>query len=316
MDSGRAKGPALRQGGSSQIGFVGKVDGQFRAVASVGAVVTATFRRMDTTIALAGVVAQRSSPSTPPTDRRSTGDSGAPFSGSTDDYSPCWSPDGNRIVFLSNRGGRPRLWSVLVKGRKAVGNPQPLADVPDASVTILGVGKDGTDPTMGAEDIGGQQAYTGTVNWDDGTVHNVAEITTPPFTGARRAVFSPDAKRVAFLRKDRRYVVRPGWQIPVVKSLDGTAERVYPTSLTLRDEPIWDRDGRGLLFAVNPEGQTGEGGNGIWTFRRLNLINGTYRVVGRATKPGQVRIAGTSATSITYFLNDFATTTGTSSGLM
>jgi len=59
-----------------------------------------------------------------------------------------------------------------------------------------------------------------------------------------------------------------------VKRLRGGEERAYPTPLTLRDEPVWTSDGRGLLFTIPPPGSTGESADLVWRFVRLDLETG------------------------------------------
>jgi len=72
----------------------------------------------------------------------------------------------------------------------------------------------------------------------------------------------------------------------------------------LRDEPVWWRGGRSLLFTSQVEGNSGEGAGGV--FRELDLATGAWRTVGKTPTPGQVRIAGATDTEITYLVNDFA----------
>jgi Tol biopolymer transport system component len=153
-----------------------------------------------------------------------------------------------------------------------------------------------------AEDIGGSDSYSGTVDWKSGHVVGLELLRTPPFTGSRRPVPSPDGKMVAFVRKGRGYGVRPGWQIPVVHSFDTGQDRVYPTALTIRDAPVWYPDQRALLFAMLPEGGVGDSIARVWRFLRLDLGRGAYTEVGKTGGSGLVRMAGMTARSLYYLL--------------
>jgi len=221
--------------------------------------------------------------------------------GKTDDYSPDWAPDGRSTYFLSDRG-KPRLWKVRVAA--GVRDPAPLDDMLDGALNILGVTRQGS-VLVGASDIGGTDSYVGVVDWASGRVTDTRLLRNPPYKGSRRAALSPDGKQVAFLRRSRGYLVRPGWQIPVVQSFDGTEEHVYPTALTLRDEPAWYPGGRALLFSTPPAGAVGESGASIWSFVRLDLSTGDYREVGRTDHQGLVRMGGLTERSLFYLLSDF-----------
>jgi len=108
-----------------------------------------------------------------------------------DSYSSRWTPDGGGIVFLSDRDGKPGVWHVPVDRGWIAGTPRLVSHASDAMLRIVGVATDGTI-FVGVDDVGGQQAYVAAADWTSGAVTDVAEIMTPPFTGARRAVFSPE----------------------------------------------------------------------------------------------------------------------------
>ncbi len=290
---------------SSEIGFWDLEGSRFNAVAKLTPLVYASLSPDDSQIAASALDPKDA------TRRRivlidaRSGAMAAPFPDhDAEDWAPVWAQKGRALVFVSNRGGGPRLWRVSIEGRAVKGTPAPIANLPDGFDTILGVTPDDV-VYAGAEDIDGDRVFVGAIDWAEGRIAGVSEVQTPPFTGARRASFSPDGKQLAYLRKGRGAYVRPGWQIPIVRNLDTGIERVYRTALTLRDEPVWSRNGRSLLFAANPEGNLGEGNAGIWTFRAVDLADGSWRTVGAASGPGQVRIASATDSSITYLLNDF-----------
>jgi Tol biopolymer transport system component len=231
-----------------------------------------------------------------------TGHARSLVTGRSDDYAPDWAPDGKSIYFLSDRNARARLWRLPLSDRAA--SPHPLHDIPDGDARIIGVTRDGT-VFVGAYDIGGTNCFIARADWRTGEVAGVRQIVNPPLRGARRAVFSPDGTRVAFLRRRRGFGVRPGWQIPVVQFVDGSGEREYPTALTIRDEAAWYADGRALLFTMPPEGAVGESAARTWRFIRLDLTTGRYSDVAETGAVGQVRVAGFTNQEVFYLLNDF-----------
>jgi hypothetical protein len=191
-------------------------------------------------------------------------------------------------------------------GRKDAPDPEPLHEIPDGADRIIGVTSDGRI-FLGAEDVGGTNTIVADVDWRTGAVTRDRQVAHPPLRGSRRSSLSPDGEQVAFLRKPRGGGVRPGWQIPVVQSYDGLWERVYGTTLTIRDEPLWFPDGSALLFVVPPEGAVGESAGRTWRFMRLDLRQGAYTEIGTTGVPAHVRIGGLVADEVFYLLNDLKT---------
>jgi Tol biopolymer transport system component len=108
------------------------------------------------------------------------------LSGPSDDYSPDWTSDSNSIVFISDRGGRPQLWTLRLAAGDA--RPEAVADVVDGDLSIAGVTREGA-VVVEAYDIGGTDSYSATVDWTTGRLGRV-ELLPNPFT-RDRAGLSP-----------------------------------------------------------------------------------------------------------------------------
>lgn len=217
---------------------------------------------------------------------------------------PVWSQDGKTIFYISDRGNKPRIWQKSFYERNPKNIGKVIADLPDAYVVMLGIDSKGTI-YLGTEDRGGLDVYLGIIDWEKKSVNEIMKIPSAPFRGSRRAVFSPSGSRIAFMQKARGYVVHPGWQTPVVRDLITGAEKLYPTYLTLRDEPLWDIDGAALYFAAPPKGTIGEKADLIWSFYRLELNTASYTEIGKAASAGIIRLAGATSNSIVYLVDSY-----------
>jgi len=60
-----------------------------------------------------------------------------------DDFAAAWSPDGQRILFTSNRTGPLSLWTLAVKDGQAQGEPQ-LAFADAGNIESLGITRNGS----------------------------------------------------------------------------------------------------------------------------------------------------------------------------
>jgi Tol biopolymer transport system component len=283
----------------ADIGFLNVSTAQFRRIGTVEPGTSAKLSPDGSRI----VVSELAKPDRTQRDVRiidvASGRSQPLLTGPADDYSPDWSPDGKTVYFLSDRDNKPRLWKLpLAQGML---RPEPVSEIPDGDDRIIGVTRDGRI-FVGGYDIGGTNSYVADVDWRTGDVRRIRQLANAPLRGSRRAVLSPNGEQVAFLRRPRGYGVRPGWQIPVVQPVDGRGERVYDTTLTIRDEPVWFPDGSALLFPVPPEGSVGNAAGRRWRFLRLDLQQGTYTEIGTTAAEGQVRLAGLRGDDVFYLL--------------
>jgi Tol biopolymer transport system component len=284
-----------------EIGFIDVETGRYRSVGSVEPGASASVSPDGSRI----VVSELARPHHTERDIRvievGTGRSQSILTGPSNDYSAAWAPDGRTIYFLSERNSRAQLWSTTL-GRTGTFRPEPLHEIPDGADRIIGITRDGR-VLVGAAQVGGTTTIVADVDWNTGTVHHTREVTHPPLRGSRRSSLSPNGEQVVFMRRARAPGVGPGWQIPVVQSYDGSNERVYQTTLTLRDEPYWFPDGSGILFVAPPEGAIGQSGR-LWRFLKLDLRKGTYTELRPIETPGIVRIAGLVADEAFYLVTD------------
>lgn len=191
------------------------------------------------------------------------------ISHTADDERPFWTPDGQRVVFLSDRSGRRSLWAVRVKDGHAEGDPELVR--PDVGQMVtLGFSRAGglyyrlpirvSDIHVADIDLTG-----------DGSISSPTPL-TDRFVGTNGGpAWSPDGKQIAYL--SLRGAGGYGSPHAVVKSLETGEERAFalpfPTFASgLR--PTWTSDGRHLLI---------EGGEwvGSRVSYRLNIATGKVR---------------------------------------
>jgi len=164
---------------------------------------------------------------------------------------PTWSPDGNRIAFVSNRGGNTDLWVTGIEGDR-----HGVTQLTNDAITE-------SDPQWSPD--GRLIALSAKLPGED---YMATAILTMPSTGgpATRLTprdrvdnfaprWSPDGTRLAFL-SDRNGYVRV-WTM----SREGADLREFDTgpydamSPYWTVQPVWSPDGRRIMISVNTKGQ-------------------------------------------------------------
>src|SRR5262245_14241014 len=151
------------------------------------------------------------------------------------DRFPVWTPDGQRIVFNSNRGGALNLWWQAADGTGVAqrlttssNNQFPSGITPDGTAVVFNE----ATPTMGNDLF--QVALDGT--------HRVTPLLQTQFD-ERNGVVSPDGRWLAYESNSSgsRYEV-------FVRPFPNTAGGQWQVSVAGGTRPLWSRNGKELFY--------------------------------------------------------------------
>jgi Tol biopolymer transport system component len=172
------------------------------------------------------------------------------------DFDPMWSPDGKRVLFLSDRTGRTALWSVAVENGKAQGSPELVrADV--GRILPLNITRDGTLYYWTSDQH--RNLYSVDVDGNLRATKAPVPVTDRFVNSNFHASWSPDGERLAYysLREGayERFFGNSALEVQtvlVIRSVRSGEERdihlplqilAYPQAA----EPKWFPDGRSVL---------------------------------------------------------------------
>lgn len=164
-----------------------------------------------------------------------------------------WSPDGNWILFLSDRAGTLDFWAIRVADGKPQGSPLRVRRSV-GRVAPLGFAEDGSfyyADVKVARDI-----YTAQIDFQTGKILRPAEKVTLPFEGSNmNPHYSPDGKWLAYVSRRGSMVFPTNFANALcLHSLETGAERVFMDEfvrLGVRSVagPRWAPDSRSLVVA-------------------------------------------------------------------
>lgn len=186
------------------------------------------------------------------------------------DSSPLWSPDGSRLLFLSDRSGSNALWTVPIEDGRPNG-PAALIKANVGSIRLQGMTKSGT--LYYFSDTGGRPENLYVTDLD--TMH----ATKPPVPATERFIdmnlgstWSRDGEYLAY------YSFRdPSVRLLVTRSSKTGAERTVPLPTRVASPwgagPKWFPDNRSVLVL------SGDAQGAGFEFHRLALDTGNTELL-------------------------------------
>lgn len=164
---------------------------------------------------------------------------------SSQDFYPAWSPDGQRIAFISDRSGAWNLWTMQADGADA----RPLTN--DHQVTAPSWSPDGRWVAYATDRDSGMNFWTDL--WqvrEDGSEHRVLlkSGSAKEFSPA----WHPHGETLAYLYLDMARP--PTWEIRILDLKTGRSTAVFTENI-LFSKLAWSPDGREMVFVSDRTGQ-------------------------------------------------------------
>ncbi len=161
-------------------------------------------------------------------------------------YTPRFTPDGARVVFIKPSSGHPDLWSVRVTDGKPVGDPEiAKTNIGDGD----GFAQDGS--YYYSEFVNTSAVYIAQIDPSTWKLKNAPALISDPFRNesVRQPYWSPDGKRLAYhadVAEDRF----------VIHDFDSGQDRELPTQAAKGSLNLvgWFPDGKSLQVAGPPAG--------------------------------------------------------------
>ena len=163
-----------------------------------------------------------------------------------DDQLLGWTPDGNRILFASDRSGSMSAWAIRVVD----GKPQGSAELvkPDIG-QVLPIGFTRSGSFYYGLVIGTSDIYTAEFDPATGKVLTQPQNATQRFVGSNSSpAWSPDGQYLAYISHNRHWLASQRPEVVSIRSLKTGAQRDLPPKLPFLWGPLrWSPDGRSIL---------------------------------------------------------------------
>jgi len=165
-----------------------------------------------------------------------------------DDRHPIWTPDGEQVLFTSDRAGPVSLWGVTVADGRPAGVPRLVK--PDLGRVSDSLGMTRQGAYYYELDLGTEDVYLAEMDPATGKLARPPEH-LPRFVGSNLASsFSRDGRYLAYFSR-RGGFSGPGDVALVIRSIESGEERELRVKPYIRATPVrWYPDGRSLVVAV------------------------------------------------------------------
>ena len=197
------------------------------------------------------------------------------------DATPVWTPDGNAVVFTTDRSKATELWMIQVADGKPKGTPELLRPkerrAPAGPIFPIGFSADGSFYYSAGSTLF-SDVYTAEVDLAAETVTRPEARLDSSFAGRNAgSAYSPDGKSLAyFSRRGATFNISPwgenyGFLTIVVRTLaTGREEREIPTIFTSASSPAWMPNGQSLVFAGHTDADLRE----TYSLHQIDLNTG------------------------------------------
>ncbi len=157
-----------------------------------------------------------------------------------------WSPDGNWLLFASDRSGTPGIWAIRVIDGAATGDAQIVkAGLPD--IIPMGLSRRGT--FCYGQSSRNENVYVIRLDPGTGKVTGRPEEVTQRYEGlCGSPAYSPDGKYLAYACSRGPILGWDGRNILRIRSLETGNDREFSTPFSSIHHPRWLPDGRFVLI--------------------------------------------------------------------
>jgi Tol biopolymer transport system component len=167
------------------------------------------------------------------------------------DYALGWSPDGNYLLFGSDRGGKPEMWVVRMVNGVARGMPK-LVRTSVGQIRPAGMGFSADGSFYYCQYLNKTDVYITVIDPATGKIRTGPREDVNRFVGSNAAPeYSPDGKYLAYISRREpvrmHYTVRPVGNVLCVRNLETGEEKEIRPGLEGFGFPKWSPDSRSVL---------------------------------------------------------------------